>query len=93
MIPNRLHARVPKQFQSGRQEREVFPTLYRLNIRKDLELAFPDHHWERVLYSITSEPTYSGRGTAAWCAMRTINKYLPNKLNVTHLIFLRRLAL
>lgn len=36
-IPNRLHARIVRVLQPGRQAADVFPTMYRMNSHRDLE--------------------------------------------------------
>lgn len=91
LVPNRLHARVLRRVQPGRQEKDVFPTLYCLNTPADLRRAFPDGQWERLVYSISTEPLYFGNSTMAWTAVDRINRHLPSALHATLLIFLRRL--
>jgi SAM-dependent methyltransferase len=45
-VPNAKHAGVLSKVQPGREARDVFPTMYRMNTRKDLAaLLDPDFDW------------------------------------------------
>lgn len=45
-VPNSRHAKVLQVLQPGREERDVFPTAYRMNTRKDLAaLLDADYDW------------------------------------------------
>jgi SAM-dependent methyltransferase len=45
-VPNSRHATVLSRLQPGREARDVFPTMYRMNTRKDLAALFDaDYEW------------------------------------------------
>jgi SAM-dependent methyltransferase len=46
VVPNRAHARVLARLQPSRADRDVFPTVYRMNTRRDLaRLLSPGFDW------------------------------------------------
>lgn len=56
LIPNSLHARVLKVVQDGRAERDVFPTVYKLNTARAIGSYFPG--WKNCSYTYSPEPAY-----------------------------------
>jgi len=58
LIPNAVHARVLSKAQPGRKERDVFPTVYRLNTFSALKKHFPASRWDHHSYTWTAEPSY-----------------------------------
>ncbi|MDP9092617.1 MAG: class I SAM-dependent methyltransferase [Actinomycetota bacterium] len=51
IIPNAHHARVVGRLQNGRPQRDVFPTMYRMNTLKDLGKYFnQDFEWSASFY-------------------------------------------
>lgn len=91
LVPNRLHARALTALQPGRQERDVFPTRYRLNTPAQLRAHFPADRWELVAYVHNPEPAYFGRSVAAWRVVDTVGRLLPRRLGATLMVFARKL--
>jgi SAM-dependent methyltransferase len=60
LIPNRLHAKTVMQVQPGsfREERDVFPTIYKLNTFGSLRRHFPTEAWRHHSYTWSPEPSY-----------------------------------
>lgn len=59
LVPNSLHARALKYIQKGpREERDVFPTLYRLNSLRKTRSVFPNSRWRNFSYTYSAEPAY-----------------------------------
>ncbi|MDO8287587.1 MAG: class I SAM-dependent methyltransferase [Parvibaculum sp.] len=58
VIPNKRHSGVLTQVQPGRQERDVFPTCYKLNTRSSLRAFFPPSSWGHFSYTWSPEPAY-----------------------------------
>ena len=58
LAPNRLHPRLLNVIQPGRQERDVFPTCYKLNTRRALARHFPASGWENYSYTWSPNPGY-----------------------------------
>ena len=48
LIPNHRHSDVLAKFQPTREERDVFPTQYRMNSRHDLDGLLTDFQWKIV---------------------------------------------
>ena len=48
LIPNHRHSRVLSKLQPTREERDVFPTQYRMNSRPDLDALLADYEWNIV---------------------------------------------
>jgi SAM-dependent methyltransferase len=92
LVPNGLHRRVLPRLQptSTRQERDVFPTRYRLNTRTDLAAAFPPARWEDHTYVQHPEPLYFGRAAPVWRTVRRVGPLLPDRVAPILLVFLRK---
>lgn len=58
MIPDRFHARVLERVQTGRQEDDVFPTVYRCNTRRKIARAMERSGFDHVVYTYEAEPSY-----------------------------------
>lgn len=59
-VPNPSHSRVLTRLQPGRHERDVFPTVYAMNTRRDLAgLLTPDFEWAVSYHSVLEQ--YAGR--------------------------------
>lgn len=65
-VPNRLHNAALRRLQPAKQERDTFPTRYRMNTLPALRRLFPAGHYEHHSYVADSEPAYAGASTAAW---------------------------
>lgn len=92
MVPNRMHAKVLETLQPGRQERDVFPTQYAMNTRKDLRRLFPADRWELAVYGHASEPQYVGTNAAAWRAASFVDQVTPPRMLPTLMIFARKIG-
>jgi SAM-dependent methyltransferase len=66
LVPNRSHANVLKFAQPGRQERDIFPTRYKLNSRRALERYFTPDQWLNCSYTFSSEPAYNFNNPAIY---------------------------
>jgi SAM-dependent methyltransferase len=73
LIPNRFHAGALKSIQPGRQERDVFPALYRLNSKAALRRYFAPGAWIDRSYTWTPEPAYHLGSPAIFQGMRALN--------------------
>ena len=58
LIPNRFHAQITQHTQDGRQEEDVFPTVYRCNTRSILSKTMRRHGFTSVICSHEGEPAY-----------------------------------
>lgn len=90
LIPNRLHARALRRLQSDRQERDVFPTAYRLNSHAAISRQFPPARYLDASYTWDAEPVYVGTSSAAWAVMRVVHRLTPRPLRGILFIFLQK---
>ena len=63
LVPNKLHTKFLKRLQPARQEKDVFPTRYRLNTLRDIERFFPESSWVNCSYLWRGEPKYHGNSS------------------------------
>lgn len=87
-VPNRLHVKMLRKLQPDRLAEDVFPVRYQMNTRKHLRRLFPDH--EVYVYGHTSEPAYFGRSVTAWRAANIMQRFTPQRLSPTLMIFVRK---
>ncbi len=50
IVPNRLHALWTKLLTPHRKEEDVFPTVYRMNTRRDLARVFEENEFDEVFF-------------------------------------------
>ena len=91
VTPNRLHSRLLRVIQPGRQERDVFPTRYQLNSRRSLARHFPKAAWENYSYTWSPNPGYHFNNPWMYRALQVF-QYLKAPLlgGEVLLVFLRR---
>ncbi len=89
-VPNRLHAAVVRRAQPIREERDVFPTYYRLNTQADIAEQFPPSEFEHVIYGWEPELAYFATSRAAAAAVRSMGRLTPERLRPVLLVFLHR---
>ncbi len=58
LLPNRHHARVVAKVQRGRQEKDVFPTLYRCNTVGAVRRELKKRGFDAVVLGYEAEPSY-----------------------------------
>jgi SAM-dependent methyltransferase len=90
LVPNALHARVLGRVQAGREERDVFPTLYRCNTRRALRRAMGAAGFEAVVYSHEAEPAYLAFSRLAYGLGRALHALTPPAFRNVLLAFGRR---
>ena len=89
LIPNRWHAKVLRIAQQNREERDVFPTLYRCNTKSRLRRLLDQHGFYHVIYRTESEPSYMSFSRIAYRIFAVIHRLLPSALQSTLLVFAR----
>ncbi len=60
LIPNRIHTKVLNKVQPGRQDQDVFPTVYRCNTVGKLRHALKGLGFDACVYGHNPEPSYLG---------------------------------
>jgi len=90
LIPNSRHAQVLGRAQPSRRPEDVFPTVYRMNTRRDLRRLFPTTQWSHFVYGHNPEPAYFGSSHRAISIVDAVANRLPMGLSSTWHIFLRK---
>lgn len=90
LVPNRLHHAVLRRAQPHKEERDTFPTAYRLNSRAQVRAHFPAHSFEDFTYAVDSEPSYFGSSRVAWRTMQGVFALTPPVLRSMLFVFLRK---
>jgi len=94
LIPNSLHHKVLRRVQpGGRAERDVFPTVYKMNSSRTIKRLFPREEWDNFSYTWSPEPGYHF-GSPAIYALFQMYQYLKKPLMGGEflLVFLRKRA-
>jgi SAM-dependent methyltransferase len=90
LVPNRLHGRAISMAQPGRQERDVFPTLYRCNSVWKLRRTLREAGLSGTVYGIEAEPSYVQFSRVAYRVAATIHSYIPSAFRSRILVYARR---
>ncbi len=90
VLPNRWHTPLLRMFQPGKQERDTFPTAYRLNSPAALRKYFPKTDFEHFIYTMNNEPAYFSNWHAVWALVRLLFRLTPEALGATMYVFLRK---
>lgn len=91
MVPNQLHARALEWVQPGRLAKDVFPTRYRMNTRRDLKRLFPPEQFRHHVYAHAAEPAYCADNVWLGRLLVAVNSVTPPWLRPTQMIFLHKL--
>ena len=90
VVPNRMHVRALHKLQPDKDERDTFPTRYRMNTRRDLARLFAPPRFSLYAYTHDAEPhLYAGRSKLITGLIR-LYQHLPAPLKSTWLVFARR---
>ena len=91
LVPNALHAKVLKRAQpAGRGEKDVFPTVYRMNTLGDVGRCFPEQRFENFSFGYNAQPSYNFGSTLVarmWLAYMALT---PRWLAQSLFVFLRK---
>ncbi|QIK80039.1 class I SAM-dependent methyltransferase [Sphingomonas piscis] len=89
LLPNRHHARALSSVQPGRQERDVFPTVYRLNRPADVRRHF-GHGADVFHYSTSAVPSYHFGSALLFRLLRLVHRLTPPPFDVGLRFFIRK---
>ena len=85
MVPNGLHGQVASRVQQGRSTDDFFPTYYRCNTRRRLEVALAGCGLsQRVVYAIEGEPAYLGFSITLFNLASYVHRWLPPLVQSRH---------
>jgi SAM-dependent methyltransferase len=88
LVPNRLHLAVLSRVQPGRKEKDVFPTVYKMNTVARIRKLFPGCtvHW----YRDNGDPGYFFDSRAVYGLFRLVHRLLPDRFANTLCYFIRK---
>ena len=91
LVPNSLHARVLKRAQpAGRGDKDVFPTVYRMNTLGDVGRWFPEPRFENFSFGYNAQPSYNFGSTLVARLWLTYMALTPRWLAQSLFVFLRK---
>lgn len=90
LIPNSFHTRLLKFFIPEKEDRDTFPTVYRMNTLSDIRRLFPPKQYQDCSYRFTGPPRY--HGNRLWLAKfwMALNWFLPNYFAQSLHIFVQK---
>lgn len=90
VVPNERHPAVLRRLQPNRQERDVFPTAYRMNTVRDLRrLLDPDYEWGVSFHP--GLPSYFGPWPRLARVLAAVEPRLPSQAQLALVITARKL--
>lgn len=90
LVPNRRHALWLKRLQTGCNEKDVFPTIYRLNTRRALRRYFPAARFHHYTYGYTPEPAYFGNSRLLWGMSKFLFRLTPESMAPVWMVVLKK---
>lgn len=91
LIPNSRHASVLRKVQGRREERDVFPTLYRANTPSAIRRTLSHFRFEHTVYTHEAEPGYLNFSKVLYSIAVVLHKLIPNRYRSTIFAFARKL--
>lgn len=92
LIPERLHDLVLGWAQPDREQKDVFPTHYLLNTRRDIERHFDPGHWKVYIHCHTNEPAYFGKSVFMWRLAQLMFWLTPSPMGAVLMIYIQKRA-
>jgi SAM-dependent methyltransferase len=89
-VSNLKHAKILRLVQPSRKAEDVFPTVYELNSRKDVESVFKTSDFDNYSYIYCFEPQYHFGKAWVYRMFRVIHWLLPASLQGNLYIFLKK---
>jgi SAM-dependent methyltransferase len=89
LVPNQAHARALERLQPGREERDVFDTVYAMNTRKDVARLFDDD-FDWAIARRTGLEQYFKPWPRLRRSVATVERHLPTPMWMALVVFARR---
>jgi SAM-dependent methyltransferase len=90
LVPNRYHDAWLRVLQPQKQERDTFPTTYKLNTKRALRKYFPPSLFAHYVYGYFAEPAYFSNWKVAWAIMLAVFRITPEPFAPIWMCFLRK---
>lgn len=89
-VPDALEGAFLRRLQPGRQQRDVFPKMYRLNTLPAIRRAFGPDRWVDCSYSCSAPPAYSGGNPVLFSLIELFQSATPSALNTVLMVFTQK---
>jgi SAM-dependent methyltransferase len=88
LVPNRLHVKALGRIQPHRDEKDVFPTVYKMNTVSQIRTLFPgcELHW----YRDSADPAYFFNSGLLYRLFRFVHWVLPERFATIICFFIRK---
>jgi len=80
LVPNSLHAKVLRKVQPDREEKDIFPVVYRCNTKKKFSSFFKAYGFDSYVYHYEAEPNYLKFSYISFLFGFYFNKLVPSGL-------------
>ncbi|MFN3354157.1 MAG: class I SAM-dependent methyltransferase [Brevundimonas sp.] len=90
LVPQRLHASAVRRLADQRDEKDVFPTVYRLNTRSALKRHFPTDQFDHFSYYLEGSPSYHAGSPTLARLLHAYNRIAPGPMKKNLHVFLQR---
>jgi SAM-dependent methyltransferase len=90
VIHNSQHASLLRWAQPGRKARDVFPTSFCLNSRREIAQSFPPETFDNFTYRYEAEPAYVFNNRMVLTTMLVLNRLIPPVMKSGLFVFLRK---
>jgi len=90
LIPNRIHTKILSRVQPGREDQDVFPTVYRCNTVGKLSRALKDLGFDACVYGHNPEPSYLGFSYPSYALGVLYQRITPRSWGTTLLAYARK---
>lgn len=89
-VPNKAHTTWLRRLQPARKAEDVFPVVYGMNTRADLERLFPAPAFRTIVYGQFGEPNYAGGSRLLWAAFEVVRRVQPKSLGPMLHVFVQK---
>jgi len=89
LLPNRFHSAIVSKVQQDREDRDVFPTVYRCNTISAMRQELKKSGFEGVVYGYEAEPSYLKFSTVAYAMGVLYQRLAPAFLKTQIFVFAR----
>lgn len=90
LIPNGLHKSVLSRLWPDRANHDVFPTVYRLNSRRQIDRHFPAETWGNYSHMLAAMPRYHANRTALFGLINLYQSLVPSGLKTDLIVMLQK---
>ena len=90
LVHNSQHPMILSWAQPDRKMIDVFPTVFKLNSKRDIARWFPSETFDSFIYRYEAEPSYFFTRSTIFALMLLINQFSPPVMKSSLFIFLRK---